>query len=176
MSEIAPGKYRGRAVSWGLGEASTGSEQVAIEFVVMDVEGVEGPHITWYGYFTDAAFPHTMKALRTCGWQGDQLTDLTGLDANDVQLVIENETGQDGRVYPKVRWVNPAHAGGLALKAPLSGDKAKVFAAKMRSRIAAFDQSEGLGGGKSKTARPSSRAGGVLSPEPPPHDESDIPF
>lgn len=178
---IAAGFYKAKAVTWALGETSTGKEQVAVEFALFDEEGVEGPHMTWFGYFTDNTTESTLKALRTCGWVGTDLSDLQGLDANEVQLVIEHET-YDGKTRAKVRWVNPVGQGGLALKSQMDGAKAKAFAAKMRSRIAAFDQSAAVRpSAPSSVAMPAaSRArSGVLSPEPPPFAESapeDIPF
>jgi hypothetical protein len=171
MSDIQAGTYRARAVSAALGETSTGSEQVAVEFELLDVEGNAGPHIVWYGYFTEKTVKTTIKALRTCGWTGDLLTDLSGIDTNEVSLVIEEESDQNGRMRPRVRWVNAPGGAGLSLKAPLDGEKARAFAAKMRSRIAAMDQAEGASKPKPRaTAKP------ILSPEPPPHDDSDLPF
>lgn len=171
MSDIAPGTYRGRAVGGALGETSSGGEQVAVEFELMDSTGAVGPHILWYGYFTEKAFDHTIRALRVCGWKGDMLTDLSGLTDNEVSLVIESET-YEGRTKSRVRWVNPAGDVGLGLKAPLTGDKARAFAAKMRGRIAGVDQAE-----RSRTERPQpyGRRTGGMPPEPPPHDDGDMP-
>lgn len=176
---IEPGFYKAKAVTWALGKASTGKEQVAVEFALYDADGVEGPHLTWFGYFTDNTFESTLKALRTCGWKGADLSDLQGLDANEVQLVIEHEV-YDGKTRARVRWVNALNAGGLALKEQMDGAEAKVFAAKMRSHIAAFDQSTAVRPSvPSSVAMPAASRGrsAVLSPEPPPFAESeDIPF
>lgn len=173
MSEIANGVYRARAVSGGLGETSTGKEQVAIECELMDSEGVVGPHITWFGYFTEKTTESTLRALRTFGWVGDDLANLTGIETNEVSLVIENEE-YEGRVTPKVRWVNAPGGGGIGLKAPLAPDRAKSFAAKMRAAVRAFDIQTGNG---KRPPAPKSRVGAVLSPEPPPMtDDPDIGF
>jgi hypothetical protein len=133
-------RYAARAKTWGLGETSKGTEQIAVEFEIL-TEEAEFNHITWFGYFSDKTFERTIESLRHCGWTGHDLTDLTGLDANEVELVIEDEDDEDGNPRARVRWVN--RKGGLALKAPLTGDKAKTFAASMRDKIKALDASAG---------------------------------
>lgn len=158
------GVYRARAVKGGLGETAGGQEQVAVEFELLD-EGFQNQGITWFGYFTEKSFEITMKALRACGWQGDNINDLVGLTSNTVELVIEKET-YEGKTRSKVKWVNPEGGGGLALKAPLDPVRATRFAASMRGKIAAFDQT----GGQKKSRT------GAQSPEPPTHTDSDIPF
>lgn len=160
---IEAGTYRGVATEWGLGTSNNGTEQIAVRFNLPDVR----ESITWYGYFTDDAFPITMKALRTMGWTGQDLEDIYGLDANEVQLVVEHES-YDGRTRPKVRWVNPM--GNLSLKAPMDAARAKAFSARMRGKIAAFDK---LAGNK-PAPRPSSAP--KAAAEPPPHTDDDMPF
>lgn len=135
------GTYRAKAVEGALGETDTGKEQIAVRFELLDVEG---QFITWYGYFTDKTLETTFKAIRTAGWKGQDLadlSDLSGQDVPEVMLVIEHETDQQGKPRARVRWVNSA--GGLALKKALDGNKAKTFAAKMRGKLAAFDRSAG---------------------------------
>jgi hypothetical protein len=99
------GIYRARAVQAALCETKSGKEQLAIEFALYDVDGVEGEHVTYFGSFSDAALPHTLKALRTCGWAGTDLADLSGVERNEVSLVLEDEE-YEGRVRTKVKWVN----------------------------------------------------------------------
>jgi hypothetical protein len=159
------GTYRARPVAAALGKAGTGNEQVAIEFEFLDGQG---GGITYFGSFTEKAVPHTLKALRTAGWRGDDLADLSsvgGETAPEVFLVIENET-YEGRTTAKVKWVNST--GGLALKDPLDADSARAFAAKMRGTVLAHNKGAGV------RATPS--RGGALPPEPPPLSDEDIPF
>lgn len=160
------GTYRGKALGAVLGETSKGAEQVAIEFGFFDAENTR---YTYFGTFGEKALEHTLKALRTAGWKGDDLSDLSsigGPDAPEVDLVVENEE-YEGKVRAKIKWVNPR--GGLSLKAPLPADKAKAFAARMRAQVAAFDATNGRGGA-SRVSNGSSRP-----PEPPPHTDSDQP-
>lgn len=158
--------YRARAAQWALGESKSGKEQVVVYFNVL-TEGAAEPAITWYGYFTEATADRTLESLRNCGWAGDDLTDLTGLDANEVDLVVEDEE-YEGKVNAKVRWVNKP--GAFALKAPLAADKAKAFAASMRDRIRALDASNGV----RKTTAPTVKPKGP--PEPPALTDADLPF
>jgi hypothetical protein len=144
-SILPQGKYQAQAVEAALGETDTGKEQVAVRFKLLDpIEGCQDS-ITWYGYFTDKTLETTFKALRTAGWKGQDLSDLSDLESQstpEVVLVVEHEADQQNQVRAKVRWVNGT--GGMALKKALEPDKAKVFAAKMRGQLAAFDQRSSL--------------------------------
>lgn len=164
---IADGVYRARAIQAALGQASTGSTQVAVEFDIL-TEGMEGQHITWFGYFTDATFERTVEALRTCGWQGDDLSDLAGVDANEVDIVVEQEE-YNGKVSAKVKWINKP--GGMALKAPMSTDQAKQFASEMKGRILSLRK----GGGAKPAAKHAPRPATGRTAEPPPHSDTDRP-
>lgn len=181
--ELPNGTYRARATQGVLGESKSGKEQVVVQFELLEPD-YANQTISWYGFFTDATCERTFESLRIMGWQGTNLDDLTGVDANEVSLVIENEEWE-GKTRAKVRWVNAV--GGMGLLAPLAPDKAKAFAARMRGRVLAFDQSQAMGGKKAAPAqaRPAARPNGthrpsqgVLSPEPPPiaESESDLPF
>lgn len=133
MSTLVPGTYTARAVSAALGLTDSGKEQIAIDFVVLD-EGFAGQHITYYGYFTEKTEDRTLESLRYCGWRGDDLTDLSGIDANEVRIECENDT-YEGKTRLKVAWVNGM--GGLALKTPMTPDQTRAFAARMKAKAAA---------------------------------------
>jgi hypothetical protein len=172
VSEIQNGTYRARAKEWVLAEIGANSTTaVSIQFAFADPALGS---IVWDGWLTEKTFDRTIESLRHCGWEGSDLSELQGLDANEVDLVIEQEE-YEGRVYPKVKWVN--RAGGLAHKTPLSGDKAKFFALQMKEKIKAFDASKGAlpprTAPKSQSARRSAPAG---PPEPPPLSDDDIPW
>lgn len=159
------GTYRGKALGAVLGETSKGNEQVAIEFGFFDVENAR---LTYFGTFGEKALEHTLKALRAAGWKGDDLSDLSsigGPDAPEVDLVVENEE-YEGKVRPRIRWVNPR--GGPSVKAQLTPDKAKAFAARMRGAVLAHDRTHG----QQRAAAP---ARSNRAPEPPPLTDSDMP-
>ena len=174
MSIVPKGKYRARAREWVLTEiGEKGTPAVAVEFVFSD-ESLGS--IRWDGWLSDAAFDRTIESLRHCGWTGDDLSDLDGLDANEVELVVEDDD-YNGKTYSKVKWVN--RAGSLAHKSPLTGDKAKFFAKQMQARIRALDASKPAPGPrtapKAQSARRSSAPSGPVDErEPPPLSDDDI--
>lgn len=132
--------YVGRAASWVLGLSSTGKEQVGVKFNIL-TEGASHAELTWYGYFTDAAFDKTLDALRTMGWSGDDLSDLTGLDTNEVSLVVADEV-YDGKTSARILWVNKLSSG-PAVRSVLEGGAAKSFAAAMKDRVRAHRAATG---------------------------------
>lgn len=201
--ELENGKYRARGVQGALGLTSGGKEQVAVEFQLLGERGDEhyvGQSITWFGFFTDNTLEHTIKGLRACGWQGDDVSDLVGINTNEVSLVIENEE-YEGQWRPRVRWVN-APGGGLALKQQMDVGQAKNFAQQMRGRILALEQGTGQrkapqqpasrptsparSAPPSRSAAPQGRGGGYggaysrggayQDDVPPPGDDDNIPF
>ena len=116
---IEPGRYRARAIEGVLGKAKTGTEQIEVRFQLLDV----AQSLTWRGFFTDATEERTMKALEISGWKWTPLCFPE--DAPEVSLVIEHEEGQDGKTYPKVRWVNEPYR--LTAKQPLTGDEVNAL-------------------------------------------------
>ena len=132
---IPIGTYRAQAVDGHLGYTSKGNEQMVVKFVL-----VGGPHdgqqITWFGFFSESCFDRTIQSLRTCGWEGDDLSVMAGLDANEVELVVEHNDYK-GKVTPTVRWVNQPGGG-----AGMSPVQAKNFAESVKQRIASMSQTE----------------------------------
>ncbi|MDP2271236.1 MAG: hypothetical protein Q8K32_10930 [Archangium sp.] len=165
---------RSKAKSWALGVSSTGKEQIAVSFLLPADPGLElgERHLAWYGYFTDATAERTIESLRCMGFEGDDLTQLEGLDKNEVELVIEDEE-YEGHLNEKIQFINKA--GGAMVKTPLVGEKAASFAAQMKAKFRAFD----AGNGK-RTTKPAAAAkpaaGGPIGDEPPPLADADIPF
>lgn len=145
---LTPGKYRARARQWAWGISSKDNEQLAILFEFLDYPGVT---MTAYRSFTDEAFDYSIAALRTCGWQGDDFEDLTGLDANEVQLVLENDT-YEGKTELKIKYINST--GGIALKKAMEPASLKTFAQRMKGRIKAADQAAGRNPGATTSKPP----------------------
>lgn len=130
------GTFKARGIEGALGYTSGGNEQVAVRLRI--VEGDEAGHeITWHGYFTEKTTERTLESLRHLGWKGDDLFDLSGIDANDVSIVVEEEE-YDGKLQSKVRWINAA--GGLAMKERMSEGDAKRFAQRMKGAAVASRQ------------------------------------
>lgn len=166
------GTYRAQALSGGLGYAGNGTEQVGIDFVITEGPS-EGQHITWYGFFTDKTADRTIESLRVLGWEGTDLCDLTGIDKNPVELVIEAEEYNDPRngeikTRSRVRWIN--RAGGLQMKDMMSQQQAREFSARMRGKVVA------AGGPQKASNRNDRPAHRPAAPPAQPIIDDDIPF
>lgn len=132
---IEKGTYTAKAIEWKLGVTSRGTEQIAVLFQLES-----GEQITWYGYFTEKTTERTLDALEYMGWDGVDITDPVGLDRNDVRLVIDHETGEDGKTYARVKWVN--RIGGLAVKEELTGGALQNFKQRMQGAVMARRQNK----------------------------------
>jgi hypothetical protein len=123
-----------------LGEAKTGTKQVLMQFKILDGEHA-GRVVPWIGYFTSGTVDGTLKALRTAGMKGEDLSKLYGDNAQElnqaVNIVVEMKPNQDGsKAYPQVRWVNsPGGGNGFTLKKPMAKTDMLKFAAQMKSRL-----------------------------------------
>lgn len=133
----SPGRYRARAHEWAWGVSSNNNPQLAVSFEFIDHPG---QRMTRYLSFTDDAFDYSLKALRNCGWQGDDFEDLTGLDANEVQLVLDYEEYQ-GKRELRIAFIN--QAGGIALKQAMEPTQIASFAQRMKGRIQQADRASG---------------------------------
>lgn len=133
---IQAGSYRARAVDYQFGFAETGTEQVAVTFEIVEEGEYQGSTITWFGFFTDATAERTIEALRTCGWQGDNLGDLTGIDRNEVSLVIVHEP-YNGKQIARVKWVNRPGTGRVELKRKMDAVQKAALARRLRALVVA---------------------------------------
>ena len=128
---MQPGRYKARAFDAELTQTRTGKEQIAVHFRIS--EGAhQGEMIAWYGYTnTPASAKRTFEALRACGWAGQDLSNLEGLDSQEVELVLAQEE-YEGRRRIQVRWVNSlARRGGR----PMTEAEKKAFAARMKGLL-----------------------------------------
>lgn len=139
---IPAGRHKGRAVEADFGLTKTGNEQIAVLFEIADGPS-KGQTITWYGFFTETTdrggktlAERTIDSLRACGctFPKGNLGDLTGLDANEIVLVIEHEQDQQGQARARVRFVN-APGVGLALGTRMDEGARRAFAMKMRGLV-----------------------------------------
>jgi hypothetical protein len=152
MSKVIAKAKRGQ-----LGESKekkTPRVEVLFEFYADDAAHT----IRWDGYLTDGALDRTLEALRTCGWAGDDLSDLAGIDTNEVELVIEQEE-YEGKTYDRVKWVNAIGGGGFSSLEPAAQ---KTLAAQLKSKVRAFDAAKGV-----KTPTPTKTAAKPVEPDVP---------
>lgn len=152
---LDPGRYTARAIEAALGKTNGGKPQVAVLFEVTQGDAT-GSQITWYGYFTDKTEQRTYESLTACGWNGDNLATLDGVDTEEVSLVVAHEEDLDGELQAKVRWVNKLGAGALQMKARMDEGEALAFAQKMRGNVLAYRKQNGAAP-KPAAARPPQR-------------------
>jgi hypothetical protein len=133
---ITVGKHIGRARAWNLGEAKTGNEELSVDMTIKSGE-CAGQSITARLYFTEKTFDRSIESMRYMGWKGDDLSNIQGLDSNDVEIVVEHEE-YEGQTRARVKWIN--RIGGAAAAKPLEASKAKSFAERMKARVARADQ------------------------------------
>jgi hypothetical protein len=176
---ITNGTYRARATGECVLGASKAKGTPFIEFYLEIADGEnKGGLVRWTGYFTENTNERTIKSLQTCGWMGEDLSEfadgmLHGLDANEVQIVVEleeytNEAGET-KTSPRVAWINRA-GGFLNVSAKLNDGAAKAFGDRMRGLVMKS---------KASMPQPAAKPGPAKAPPPAPSpadDDDGIPF
>ena len=134
--EYNVGRYRAKALDGELGYSSNGNEQVMVKFEIL--EGPDtGKSITWWGYFSEKTADRTLKALMDAGWDGQDVSVLSGLGSKEVSLTIGNDT-YNGEVRQRVQWVNPLS--GPKPKNAMSDSQKASFAERMKGRTMKLQQ------------------------------------
>jgi len=125
--------------------------QVAVCFEIIAGPN-SGDRITWIGYFTETVQKNgktvserTLESLRVCGFKGDDLDKFNDQRPDqEVQLIVDHETGQDGKTYAKVSWVNdPNRAGGFVMENQMDPKQKRMFAAQFKAKLKSIPSVEG---------------------------------
>lgn len=128
--QIAAGYYKGRAVAGSEQYATgkNGTEQVAIDVGIPSLNRT----YTTFLYFSDAAAPFAIERLRACGWKGDDIANLSGIDANeiDVQIKYEAYQGQD-----RMKVEIATGGGRVKLENQMDERAKRAFAARMKAML-----------------------------------------
>jgi hypothetical protein len=133
----ATGKFRAQALEGSLGYSTTGKEEIAVQFLILEGPD-EGKRITWWGYLSDAAADRTLESLLHTGWDGEDVSVLTGLGSKDATIVIQEDTYK-GVKRTKVAWVNQLSRGPTNDKA-MDDSQRTSFAERMRGRTIALQK------------------------------------
>lgn len=167
---LRAGRYTGRATGGALGMTAGDKPEVAVMFELVEPPGWR---IAWYGFFSEKTEESTLKALLACGWDGDDISALTGIDQNEVELVIEVEENEDkngqrlGTYRNRIRWVNPVGSAGVLINKEMDDATKAQFTNAMRGRALALKNKLAAG----KSAAPAGTAATAVVPpadEPPP--------
>ncbi len=166
----AEGTYRAKVISKEFCQSKAGKEQLAIGFEVVGDGPQAGHHITEFLSFSDAALPYTEKKMRTLGWQGIDVLDLSTLGSVEVDIVcaVEAQDGYEPRM--RVKFINAAGSGPTMNTTPLDDGQKKAFAARMRAKLAGLNAAQARVAAK-KPPQPAKR-----EEPPPPSDDDSIPF
>jgi hypothetical protein len=163
------GTYRAKLTSKEWCKSSKGAEQLALAFEVVDGAQV-GNHITEFLSFSDAALQYTEKKMRTLGWTGVDLEDLSTLGSAEVDIVVQPEVWE-GNERMRVKFINAP--GSIGTITPLGDGERKAFAARMRAKIVGLAPSQAKGAQAKKPAPAKTQP---QREEPPPPIDADIPF
>jgi hypothetical protein len=145
------------------GETKTGKVQAIINFRLLSGEAI-GAELSWTGYFTGSAIKTTVKALRACGFTGDDIAAAADQElTNRVRVVTEHEEYK-GSTKARIRWVNMLGAGRVSK--PLDRLRLKALGLLMREMVSEVS---------SEAAEPTAAAVPTSSSSKPGTDE-DIPF
>ena len=159
------GTYRARAREVLLiTSKNKGTPGVQVNFGIVAGE-FEGQTIRWDGWFTEQTTDRAIESLEHCGWRGDDLGDfaggkLSGLDKNEVEVVVEMEEyqGEDekyiGKEFPRVQWVNRIGGRPLNIAQAMSPEVASAFGDKMKAAIIAARQRRNAGQNNSSDSFP----------------------
>lgn len=143
---IAPeGPHEGIAVETAFEQAKTGNICIKVSFRLNEKFGGTVQYTTWQGWFTEGTTERTIEALRAMGWQGNDIDELGGLNADECQRLIPNtvslvtyheEWEKDGkpRSASRVKFVNKAFRQGNLVSDKRRADPSEVSALSRRLR------------------------------------------
>lgn len=133
------GKYEATAIPEESDLTEVGEKEtpcVKVTFYIQTPVESHGQKIVWDGWATQAALGRTVEALRTMGWTGNDLRDLSSIGKNNVELVIEGEEYK-GKMYPRVKFVNALGGRRVVVDPTKKLAMAKSLAAQIKAMEAA---------------------------------------
>lgn len=138
MPLLPEAKYKARAIEWSQVTENENShnEEIRVLFEITDGD-FKGTQRTWRGYFSEKTAERTLESLRYMGWTGDDITDVQGLDANEVQIVIGHEMYED-KLQEKIQWVN--RLAGVFVGTPMNDARKMAFKERMKGLVMASKQ------------------------------------
>ena len=138
------GIYKGRAVKRpdgtlaSYGERENGNLELMIDFSIKFEDGTRVRSIPQY--INDKTLDFVIERLRACGWKGDDISNLAGIDAQevDIEITVEQYQGKDRNKY------NIMTGGGrFSVQKPIDP---KMFNAKFAALRGSAGGSSGQGG------------------------------
>lgn len=117
---IKPGKYVAKIVDYAFRVTKNGDPEPTVRFRWKDEFNTD-LEWNWRGSLKEGkAREITLKALKTCGFKGDDLSLIadgvaTGaLDTTkELQITVSLKPGTDGKDYPTIDWINEVGGSGF---------------------------------------------------------------
>jgi hypothetical protein len=127
---VAAGYYKGHAIAGSeqYGTTKSGNDQIVID---LDVPSL-GRQFSTFLVFTDKSAEYELKRLRACGWDGDDISNLAGIDKNEIDVQVFYEL-YEGKEQMKVRIATGG--GKFKIESPMDDKAKRAFAARMKSFI-----------------------------------------
>jgi hypothetical protein len=137
---ISAGIYKGKGVAGSeqYGTTKNGHDQIVLDLDLTDI----GERVSTFLVFSDAAAPYGIERLRALGWSGSDLSDLTGIDLNEVDVEVKYEDWQ-GDMKMKVQILTGG--GRVVLKQTMTDKDKRAFGAKFKSLTAVPGTTAGNG-------------------------------
>ena len=143
MNNLIPeGIYHARATSnWTLSETTRGTPYVRLEFDLLD-GAAKGQKLSRDFFLSDKTWEKTVESLRTCGWTGDDVSNLAGVESNEVVAKVVHEMITDRQGAPvtdhegnaryrhAIAWVGKDRA-----PKPMETGKKTAFMELMKARL-----------------------------------------
>src|SRR6185437_8523035 len=148
----------GIAGSEQYGLTKNGHDQIAIDLAFSGIDETG----TTFLPFSEAAAPYSVERLRALGWQGDDLSNLVGIDANEVDVLVKYEMW-DGKERMKIDVVTGG-GGRVVLKETMDDKAKRAFAAKFKGLVSASKSADAAMSGAGfpfGANQPQKAAGGV---------------
>jgi hypothetical protein len=131
MANIAAGIYKGRAIAGSeqYGVTKGGHDQIVLDLDIQVSDG-EVWRLSTFLVFSDAAATYSIDRLRACGWTGDDVTNLAGIDRNEVDVEIAYEM-YDGKDRLRVQIMTGG--GRVTIQNKLDDSKKRAFGARFKN-------------------------------------------
>ena len=131
-----PGRYTATVTEASLYEAKSGAVMLALKFAI-DVETSITTHQCMVQKDGTISTKQVDRFKEVFGWDGQDFFWFADNTANIPQadITIENEPGQDGKIYPAVKWINKVgDFGGGEMPKPADRNSIKAkYGSKLRA-------------------------------------------
>ena len=178
---IENGTYRARATGADgvqFGRASTGNEQIAITFALLDEnDRPTEQQITWLGYFTDGTMERTLESIEICGWDMSTGTGECHHVADQIVLLVIESEEYNGKTYAKVKCINRVGGAGFRFAEVLDTRSVSGLMGRIRAHKATSGAVAPVAASRSAQPQRGAPARPQAQPKRPiPPSDDDIPF